>query len=84
MGWKYRGIEGGETVACHMYRMALMCLLFDGDHLELDMNRCIKMALVHDLAEAIVGDLTPDDPIPVDAKHRLETVQPCYGRLIAL
>lgn len=30
------------------------------------------MALVHDLAECIVGDITPQCGIPVDEKHRRE------------
>jgi putative hydrolase of HD superfamily len=33
------------------------------------------MALAHDLAEAIVGDITPHDPIPKTEKHRMEEVQ---------
>jgi putative hydrolase of HD superfamily len=37
-----------------------------------DMNRCMKIALVHDLAEAIVGDITPNDGISKDEKRRLE------------
>lgn len=30
------------------------------------------MTLIHDLAECIVGDITPHDGIPADEKHRLE------------
>ena len=32
------------------------------------------MALVHDMAEAIVGDIAPADNVPKDEKLRLETV----------
>lgn len=32
------------------------------------------MAVVHDLAEAIVGDIAPSDGIPKDEKMRLEKV----------
>ena len=35
-------------------------------------TRRIKMALVHDLAEVIVGDITPDDNEPEAEKHRRE------------
>ncbi len=41
---------------------------------DVDWNRSVQMALVHDLAEAIVGDLTPDDPIDAQTKHQLEKV----------
>lgn len=37
-----------------------------------DTNRCIKMALVHDLAEATVGDITPHCGISEDDKHARE------------
>jgi hypothetical protein len=29
----------------------------------LDSGRCVKMALVHDMAEALVGDITPVDGV---------------------
>ena len=32
------------------------------------------MALVHDLAECIVGDITPSDGISKDDKHKQEKV----------
>ncbi|GJM93775.1 hypothetical protein PR202_ga10363 [Eleusine coracana subsp. coracana] len=34
--------------------------------------QCIKIAIVHDLAEAIVGDITPSDGIPKAEKSRRE------------
>lgn len=37
-------------------------------------DRCIKMALVHDMAECIVGDLTPHDSITKEEKHKAEEV----------
>jgi putative hydrolase of HD superfamily len=38
----------------------------------IDKSRLVKMAIVHDLAEAIVGDFTPFDNISNEEKHRLE------------
>lgn len=37
-----------------------------------DSNRCIKIALVHDLAEATVGDITPHCGVDDTTKHQLE------------
>lgn len=37
-----------------------------------DSNRCIKIALVHDLAEATVGDITPHCGVDDKTKHQLE------------
>ena len=36
--------------------------------------RCIKIALVHDMAECIVGDITPMDGITKEEKNKLEEV----------
>jgi len=54
-----------------MYRMALMALIA-GDLPSVDRERCIKIAIVHDIAEAIVGDITPSDGIPKAEKSRRE------------
>ncbi|KAH9654184.1 5'-deoxynucleotidase [Citrus sinensis] len=35
-------------------------------------SSCIKMAIVHDIAEAIVGDITPSDGIPKEEKSQRE------------
>jgi putative hydrolase of HD superfamily len=38
----------------------------------LDIPRCTKMALIHDMAEGLVGDLTPVDGVPKVEKSRRE------------
>ncbi|KAF5809647.1 putative HD/PDEase domain, metal-dependent nucleoside 5'-monophosphatase [Helianthus annuus] len=74
-GWNYRKRrvynEFKESIADHMYRMALMALIAD-DLPGINRERCIKIALVHDIAEAIVGDITPSDGVPKVEKSRLE------------
>ncbi|CAJ1932182.1 unnamed protein product, partial [Sphenostylis stenocarpa] len=70
-GWVNHGIKGAESIADHMYRMALMALIA-GDVPGLNRERCIKIALVHDIAEAIVGDITPADGVPKAEKSRRE------------
>ncbi|KAE8673242.1 hypothetical protein F3Y22_tig00111799pilonHSYRG00052 [Hibiscus syriacus] len=57
-GWINHGIKGPESVADHMFRMALMALIAS-DLPGVNRERCIKIAIVHDIAEAIVGDITP-------------------------
>lgn len=54
-----------------MYRMALMSLIA-GDVPGLNRERCIKIAIVHDIAEAIVGDITPSDGVPKAVKSKME------------
>lgn len=60
-GWVRSGVEGAESVADHMYRMAMMGFLL-GPREGLDSTRCIKLALVHDLGESVVGDLVVEGP----------------------
>ncbi|WOL18415.1 hypothetical protein Cni_G27210 [Canna indica] len=70
-GWINHGIKHPESIADHMYRMALMALIA-GDIPGIDRERCIKIAIVHDIAEAIVGDITPSDGVPKAEKSRRE------------
>ncbi|KAI3991788.1 hypothetical protein MKX01_038186 [Papaver californicum] len=70
-GWVNHGIKGPESIADHMYRMAVMALIA-GDLPGVNRERCIKIAIVHDIAEAIVGDITPSDGIPKAEKSRRE------------
>lgn len=59
-GWIRAGIERVESVAEHSYRTAFMAMLI-GDKLKLDVEKMIKMALLHDIAECITGDITPQE-----------------------
>ncbi|KAK3020688.1 hypothetical protein RJ639_045594 [Escallonia herrerae] len=72
-GWVKREVKDPESIADHMYRMGLMALISsDLPGVNRDKLGCIKMAIVHDIAEAIVGDITPDDGIPKLEKSRQE------------
>ena len=46
-----------ESVAEHSWRLALMAMLLEEQFSDLDMNRVIKMCLIHDLGEAVTGDI---------------------------
>lgn len=70
-GWLNYSIKGPESIADHMYRMAVMALIAK-DIPGLNRERCIKIAIVHDIAEAIVGDITPSDGVPKAEKSRRE------------
>ncbi|XP_009626145.1 uncharacterized protein [Nicotiana tomentosiformis] len=70
-GWVRRGVNAPESIADHMYRMGVMALIA-ADLPGVDRDKCVKMAIVHDIAEAIVGDITPADGISKDEKSRRE------------
>lgn len=46
-----------ESVAEHSWRLAVMAMLCADEYPELDMNKVIKMCLIHDFGEAITGDI---------------------------
>ena len=72
-GWALRGIADPESVADHSHRVALLALvLAPRAEPPVDAARCVAMALVHDLAEALVGDITPFDGVGADEKLRRE------------
>ena len=53
--------------------MSLMCLLAPTSiAATIDVNKCMRLALVHDMAESIVGDITPMDKVPKAEKERRE------------
>ena len=46
-----------ETVAAHTWRLALMALVLHDDFPEVDFARLVQLCLIHDLGEAIGGDV---------------------------
>ncbi|OSX74361.1 hypothetical protein BU14_0292s0004 [Porphyra umbilicalis] len=67
-GWVLSGIPAPESVSDHMYRMAMAAFALP----PAVSAHAIKLALVHDLAEALVGDITPHDGVSGDEKERRE------------
>jgi len=57
-GWVESGVPDPESVADHSFRVALITLVL-ADVKGLDSLKAVRMALLHDLAEAETGDLTP-------------------------
>ncbi|MBQ3100279.1 MAG: HD domain-containing protein [Clostridia bacterium] len=46
-----------ESVAEHSWRLAVMAMLCADEYPDLDMNKVIKMCLIHDFGEALTGDI---------------------------
>ena len=59
-GWQKRVDGRLESVADHSFAVTLLGL-YEGERRGYDLERILKLALIHDLEEAIVGDLTPQD-----------------------
>jgi putative hydrolase of HD superfamily len=69
-GWLRVGIATPESVAAHSWGIALLGTMLTPP--ELDRGKVLLIAAVHDLAEALVGDITPHDGVNPADKHRLE------------
>jgi putative hydrolase of HD superfamily len=54
------GILEPDSVAEHSFRTAVLAMLL-ADLQGLDSGKAVKMALLHDLAEVVTGDLTPGE-----------------------
>ena len=74
-GWIRKGIKNPETVAAHSHGVSMLVLLFAPAHL--DKEKCLKIAIIHDLQESIVGDITPFDGVqdkPEREKHAIKEI----------
>jgi putative hydrolase of HD superfamily len=74
-GWLRVGLapERCESVAEHSLGVALLCLFIAEEHFpEADAAKVVRIALLHDVGEARVGDLTPHDGVSAEDKHARE------------
>jgi putative hydrolase of HD superfamily len=53
--WKGLNIKNPESVAEHIFRSAVLGMII-GDLKKLDTEKIVRMILLHDLAECIIGD----------------------------
>ena len=70
-----------ESVAEHSWRISLMAMLLTKEFPEADMDKVIRMCLIHDMGEAFTGDIptfekTCRPPIPTT---RASTSSPPTG-----
>ncbi|SNR43564.1 HD domain-containing protein [Halorubrum vacuolatum] len=66
-GWTLRGVDDPESVAAHTWGVAYLVLAlgerFRGELPGVDLDRALRLAVVHDVAEAETGDIaTRADP----------------------
>ncbi len=75
-GWIQSGVNRTEveSIAGHSFGMSILILflrpVLQGNGINVE--RALNMALIHDIAESIVGDLTPNDAVSLDDKHASE------------
>ena len=72
-GWVRAGVQSPESVAAHSWGMAVLALRLCPN--DLDLAHVLKLCLVHDLPEVVVGDLTPHDDTSNKAKDERNAMQ---------
>lgn len=80
-GWTLRGLPNGtESVASHSFGVCVTAMLLADEikarEVEIDCERVLRMALLHDWAETRVGDMpkTATDYFGADARKKAETL----------
>jgi putative hydrolase of HD superfamily len=77
-GWRRVGIDAPESVAAHSWGVGLLVLALAPP--ELDRAKLLAYATVHDLAEALAGDITPHDGVSSEDKgHRERAAMETLG-----
>jgi len=80
-GWIDRGMAANEveSVADHSVLTALIAWIASRDDPALDAERVLKLALIHDLAEAIVGDAPPYEPEDVPDQANADALRDFFS-----
>lgn len=84
-GIMFYGVKDADSAIDHSFRMALMAWIFAKDYYFLrqqksalrkpNIEKILKMALIHDICKVYTGDITPyDDLLPKNKKEREEFV----------
>lgn len=62
-----------ESVADHSWSVTILALtIIEKHNLGLDVLKCMKLSIIHELGEIYAGDYTPAEKISKEEKHRLE------------
>jgi len=72
-GWQVHQIKNAETTAEHIFHLTLLAWVL-GKNKKINLERAIKIALVHDLCEVYAPDLTPYDPLLPKNKKKMMKV----------
>ena len=84
-GWLQRGVARPESVAEHSFGVAALALLVGDVVGGLDRGRLLAIAMLHDMAEALLSDLPASATrlLGAEAKHAAErrAIEELFGRL---
>ena len=79
-GWIINQIKNPESIAEHIFRSALMGWIIGEMKGNINVEKLIKIALIHDLCEVYAGDTTPYDSILPRNKKKLRELMKTWPR----
>lgn len=76
-GWDKNGwnvlAERIESIAEHVYGVCILAISIDSEFdMNIDIEKVIKMLVLHEIGETIIGDITPFDGVSVEDKNNIE------------
>jgi putative hydrolase of HD superfamily len=75
-GWVDMKVDLPESIADHMFRVAVLAAVAMPDYdsvQKLDRGKAVQIGLLHDVAEALVGDITPFQGVSKADKSKMES-----------
>ena len=76
-GWDERhwniDSERIESVAEHVYGTCILAISLDSElDLKVNINKVLKMLVIHEIGEVLIGDITPFDNVTREQKRKIE------------
>lgn len=84
-GWVRENVQNPESIAEHSFRMAVLTMIL-APKVGADSTRTIKMALVHDIGEAEIGDIVTTRGVKVQSnlKDKIQNERQALKQIINL
>ena len=79
-GWVINQIKNPESIAEHVFRVTIMTWILGQKKNNFNVEKLLKMALIHDLCEIYAGDITPYDSILPRSKKKLKELMKTWPR----
>ncbi len=75
-GWVDKAVKNPESVADHSFRLAVLVMLY-AEKSGINTEKCMKMALIHDMAEIYTGDIPNQE-----SKEKVEKERTALKKLL--
>jgi putative hydrolase of HD superfamily len=79
-GWVINRIKNPESIAEHTFRAAILSWVLAKRKKGINVERLLKIALVHDLCEVYAGDITPYDSVLPKNGRKLKELMKTWPR----